>query len=144
MMNHIKPRTWITGISIAACVFLSACQLADPQADTPAADATGTTGQLEFQPDTVENIPQAESIDNARISIDLSQYYITNTGDPANLYHVDENQVLWGCGSNHYGQLGQGIQDEDFHNEYVKIADNVIHTHIKANGSGYHNQYHRT
>ena len=35
MMNHIKPRTWITGISIAACVFLSACQLADPQADTP-------------------------------------------------------------------------------------------------------------
>ena len=77
-MNHIKPRTWITGISIAACVFLSACQLADPQADTPAADTTGTTGQLEFQPDTVENIPQAESIDNARISIDLSQYYITN------------------------------------------------------------------
>ena len=46
MMNHIKPRTWITGISIAACVFLSACQLADPQADTPAADTTGTTGQL--------------------------------------------------------------------------------------------------
>ena len=133
-MNHIKPRTGITCISIAACVFLSACQLADPQADTPAADTTGTTGQLEFQPDTVENIPQAESIDNARISIDLSQYYITNTGDPTNLYHVDENQVLWGCGSNHYGQLGQGIQDEDFHNEYVKIADNVIHTDYSQSG----------
>ena len=27
---------------------------------------------------------------------------------------------------------------------WISDADNVIHTHIKANGSGYHNQYHRT
>lgn len=61
------------------------------------------------------------------VSVDITEHYITNTGDPANLYYIDENKVLWGCGRNNAGQLGQGTQDYEFHEEMVKIAENVIH-----------------
>lgn len=61
------------------------------------------------------------------VSIDIEEHYITNTGDPANLYYIDENNVLWGCGRNNAGQLGQGTQDYEFHDEMVKIAENVVH-----------------
>lgn len=61
------------------------------------------------------------------VSVNIEEYYITNTGDPANLYYIDENNILWGCGRNNAGQLGQGTKDYEFHNEMVKIAENVIH-----------------
>lgn len=61
------------------------------------------------------------------ITMDIEEHYITKTGDPANLYYIDENHVLWGCGRNNAGQLAQGTQDYEFHDEMVKIAENVVH-----------------
>lgn len=60
-------------------------------------------------------------------SVEIEDFYITNTGDAANLYYIDENNVLWGCGKNECGQLGQGTQDYNFHENMTKIAENVIH-----------------
>lgn len=71
--------------------------------------------------------------DHSPIDIDIEDYYITNTGSFFNLYYIDEDNVLWGCGENNCGQLGQGTQDYDFHEEFVKIADNVIHVDYSQN-----------
>ena len=86
----------------------------------------------------VDGIPEAqneiEGIPKRNVSLNISEHYITNTGDPSNLYYIDENKVLWGCGRNNCGQLGQGTQDYDFHNEMVKIAENVIHVDYSQEG----------
>lgn len=66
--------------------------------------------------------------------MDITDHYITHKGNPANLYHIDENHVLWGCGRNEYGQLGQGTQDQDFHEDMVKIAENVVHVDFSQRG----------
>ena len=50
------------------------------------------------------------------------------------MYRIDENGVLWGCGNNNYGQLGQGTQDVEFHSEMVKIAENVVHVDDSQSG----------
>lgn len=68
------------------------------------------------------------------ISINIADHYITNTGDPGNLYSIDENNVLWGCGNNDWGQLAQGTRDYDVHNEKVKIAENVVHVDYSREG----------
>ena len=78
--------------------------------------------------------PETESTEKLSLSFTLEDYYTTNTGNPTNLYHIDENNVLWGCGDNHYGQLGQGTQDNDFHEEMVKIAENVVHVDYSEKG----------
>lgn len=67
-------------------------------------------------------------------AIKIEDFYISNTGDPSNLYYIDENGVLWGCGRNEYGQLGQGMQDYDYHQEMVKIAEDVIHVDYSRHG----------
>ena len=64
----------------------------------------------------------------------LSDYYIKNTGYYWNLYYIDENKVLWGCGSNEYGQLGQGTQSEKFNKKMIKIAEHVIHVDYSQEG----------
>lgn len=69
-----------------------------------------------------------------QVTMDLEEHYITNTGDPSNLYYIDENHVLWGCGENNYGQLGQGTRDFEFHDEMVKIAENVVHVDYSQKG----------
>lgn len=68
------------------------------------------------------------------ISINISDHYITNTGDPGNLYSIDENNVLWGYGNNEWGQLAQGNRDYDVHSEKVKIAENVVHVDYSREG----------
>lgn len=68
------------------------------------------------------------------ISINIADHYITNTGDPGNLYTIDENNVLWGCGNNDWGQLAQGTRDYDVHNEKVKLAENVVHVDYSREG----------
>ena len=69
-----------------------------------------------------------------QLSIDLEEHYITNTGDPSNLYYIDENYILWGCGENQFGQLGQGTYDTEYHEEMVKIAEDVIHVDYSQKG----------
>lgn len=68
------------------------------------------------------------------ISINISDHYITNTGDPGNLYTIDENNALWGCGNNDWGQLAQGNRDYDVHSEKVKIAENIVHVDYSREG----------
>jgi len=80
-------------------------------------------------------LEETEQIDNLSIlSIYISDHYITNIGNPDNLYFIDDNLILWGTGRNDYGQLGLGKQDQLFHNELVKIAENVIHVDYTQNG----------
>ena len=79
-----------------------------------------------------ENQDMANEADD--LVINIQDFYTTNMGDPSNLYYIDENKVLWGCGRNNYGQLGQGTQDYDFHDEMVKIAENVIHVDYSQTG----------
>ncbi|MDE5866198.1 MAG: hypothetical protein K2H31_06325, partial [Lachnospiraceae bacterium] len=68
------------------------------------------------------------------VSVDITELYHTHVGDAGNLYFIDENNVLWGSGRNEYGQLGQGTQDYDFHDEAVKIAENVIDVDYSQKG----------
>jgi hypothetical protein len=75
-----------------------------------------------------------EEKEDINVVLNLQDYYITNTGDPDNLYYIDEDKVLWGCGRNNYGQLGQGTQDYDSHDDMVKIAENVIHVDYSQKG----------
>lgn len=94
---------------------------------------------INFQNNSVDPSNEAESdkaaeTENENVNLNIQDYYITNTGDPSNLYYIDENKVLWGCGNNNYGQLGQGIQDYDFHNKMIKIAENVIHVDYSQTG----------
>lgn len=85
-------------------------------------------GEMTDQPD------ESDEAEPLQVSVDITDYYITHKGNPANLYHIDENHVLWGCGENNYGQLGQGTQDHDFHEDMVKIAENVVHVDFSQRG----------
>ena len=76
---------------------------------------------------TSSNESDKEQENILNLAMDIEEHYITKAGDPANLYYIDENNVLWGCGRNNAGQLGQGTQDYEFHDEMVKIAENVVH-----------------
>lgn len=67
-----------------------------------------------------------------QININIQDYYSTNIGDPSILYHIDEDGVLWGCGRNYSGQLGQG--DTAPYEGMVKIAENVIHVDYSSLG----------
>ena len=77
-------------------------------------------------------LEETEQIEN--LSICISDHYITNIGNPDNLYFIDDNAILWGTGRNDYGQLGLGNQDQVFYNEMVKIAENVLHADYSQNG----------
>lgn len=57
----------------------------------------------------------------------LEDYYITSRYTGSNHYYIDENGVLWGTGTNEFGQLGTGTYgEEEYYEEPVKIAENVI------------------
>lgn len=75
-----------------------------------------------------------DTVERLQIDINIQDYYLTNIGNPDILYHIDEDGILWGCGRNQYGQLGQGTWDFDFHEEMVKIAENVIHVDYSTHG----------
>ncbi|MCM1263933.1 MAG: hypothetical protein NC313_14575 [Butyrivibrio sp.] len=95
------------------------------------------TDNSEKEINVVENekIPdtliEAESLN---VFVDITKQYNTHKGDPSNLYYIDKDNVLWGCGSNNCGQLGQGTQDYDFHENMVKIAENVVHVDYSQEG----------
>lgn len=70
---------------------------------------------------------EEEKEEKLNLTINIEEHYITNTGDPSNLYCIGEDNVLWGSGRNNSGQLGQGTQDYMLREEMVKIADDVVH-----------------
>lgn len=91
----------------------------------------------EIYDDSVSNNEIYKMTDISEIKIE--DYYITNTGYFFNIYTIDENGILWGCGQNDYGQLGQSYKDDigsiEIHEEKVKIAENVIHVDVGINCS---------
>lgn len=96
--------------------------------------------QMKINETDMEKIQPAEddtgmvTVEKVLPSIVIEDFYTTNTGYPLNLYHIDEDNILWGCGRNEYGQLGQGTQDYDFHEEMLKIADKVMHVDYSQHG----------
>ena len=72
--------------------------------------------------------------DEYRVELEIEDDYITNTGTRHNLYYIDEDQVLWGCGENMCGQLGREPQELSFTSDMVKIAENVIHVDCSQEG----------
>lgn len=84
--------------------------------------------------DARENFDQENAIEQEsqedneeELVLNIQDYYSTNIGDFSNLYYIDDSNVLWGCGKNQFGQLGQGTHDDNFHTKMVPIAENVIH-----------------
>lgn len=75
-----------------------------------------------------------EVLEPLNVSLDITEHYQTSVGNPSNLYYIDGDKVLWGCGKNDCGQLGQGTQDFEFHDEMVKIAENVIDVDYSQDG----------
>lgn len=99
-----------------------------PYADgKPGTAAAGGTVVSHIPESRTEGTQPAGEETAVPVSVNPTDYYITNTGYFQNLYYIDENKVLWGCGRNNCGQLGQGNQDYDFHEDMVKIAEHVIH-----------------
>lgn len=90
--------------------------------------------QEQYNDPSIDGITENDMIENVKLLIPISDYYITNPGDAGNLYYIDEHKTLWGCGDNEFGQLGQGSQDWEFHEEMVKIAENVIHVDYSQKG----------
>ena len=68
-----------------------------------------------------------EDIENLHIGeeFDLENYYIKNKNSGQCYYHIDEANILWGCGSNSSGVLGD-IEKEEV-KELIEIDKNVIH-----------------
>lgn len=70
-----------------------------------------------------------EDLDTLQIgeNFSLEDYYITSRYTASNHYYIDENGVLWGSGTNEFGQLGTGTYGiEESYEEPVKIAENVL------------------
>lgn len=66
----------------------------------------------------------------------LEDYYITNRTAAGNRFYIDSGSVLWGYGSNDYGQLGNGQRDElgVFYSEPIRIASDVVSVDMSMNG----------
>lgn len=64
----------------------------------------------------------------------LENYYITSRYTASNYYYIDEDGVLWGSGSNEFGQLGTGTYGmEEYYEEPVKIAEQVLSVDASEN-----------
>lgn len=102
------------------------------------ADEDMQNGTISSEDISANEILADDGIDNTverlQIDINIQDYYSTNIGGPSNLYHIDEEGVLWGCGENFDGQLGQGPQGANYYEEMVKIAENVIHVDYSTHG----------
>ena len=68
-----------------------------------------------------------EDIEDLHIGeeFDLENYYIKNKNSGQCYYHIDEDNILWGCGSNSSGVLGDIEKNEV--KELIEVAKNVIH-----------------
>lgn len=94
----------------------------------------GESGSEITVTESSQNPEKSDISKSSKITIDLTEHYITHIGDPGNFYYIDDNNVLWGSGRNEYGQLGQGTQDYEFYSEGLKIAENVVHVDYSQKG----------
>ncbi len=84
--------------------------------------------------ETIIQEPETTLSPVINLEFDLTTEYQRETGDVENVFYIDDENVLWGYGKNQYGQLGNGSMDFDYHEEPVKIADNVIHVDYSQYG----------
>ena len=84
--------------------------------------------KADLQTDETElTVYYVENIEDLHIGeeFDLANYYIKNKNSGQCYYHIDEKNILWGCGTNSSGVLGDIEKNEV--EELVEIAKNVIH-----------------
>ena len=106
----------------------SADEFDEENADTDVANSEEAEAFPVFYVEDLNTIQIGESFS-------LEDCYITSRYTFSNHYYIDENKVLWGTGKNEFGQLGTGIYDmEEYHEEPVKIAENVISVDASWNG----------
>ena len=91
---------------------------------------TPIISEADTEEDTADDCPEPVVITEQK----HVRKYVRNIDFGTNVYTIDENNVLWGRGRNNYGQLGQGTQDYDIHDDMVKIAENVIHIDFAQEG----------
>lgn len=138
LMIYTKTKKAVLAVLIAGIVILIVClaSIRKPEfsdADDPEKELSdeindAENGEMTDKPD------ESDEVEPLQVSVDITEHYITHKGYSVNLYHIDENHVLWGCGENNYGQLGQGTQDNDFHEDMIKIAENVVHVDFSQRG----------
>ena len=118
-------------LAVIVCVLALGCfvslHLYAGEEKNPAVAAKGDPAVGSVPEDQPNELLPEEMKEAVPVSVNVADYYITSTGNPDNLYYIDENNVLWGCGRNNCGQLGQGTQDYEFYEDMVKIAEHVIH-----------------
>lgn len=128
-----QTKKWVMAVlSVGAVIFIICMafthKTSAPGADVPNVDLDMPAAGGEMAVSENREIQDvSEDAVPLNLSLDITDFYVTHTGDGGNIYHIDKDNVLWGCGRNEYGQLGQGTQDYDFHEDMVKIAENVIH-----------------
>lgn len=128
-----KTKKGIVAILIIGVVILIVCLACTRKTLMPDSNIPEDEGEISV----VENheiLDEPEEPVQLNVSLDITDYYVTKTGSPIQLYYIDENNVLWGSGGNEYGQLGQGTQDYEYHNQRVKIAENVAHVDYSQTG----------
>lgn len=130
IMKYQQKR--MTALAIAAFVMIGLISIITVK--TVKANSEPNENAAEQTEQTESNIMEEDAAQAVPLAISIEDYYSTNLGDPSNLYHIDENKVLWVCGRNDYGQLGQGTKDYVFHEDMMKIADNVIHVDYSQQG----------
>lgn len=137
-----KTKKGVLAILVTGAVLLIACLAStrgvavseaygSGEKNAPTSDAgTSTDGNGDTSGVDSDSVISAQPT----VSPDPAKLYHTHVGNPGNLYFIDENHVLWGSGSNNYGQLGQGTQDYEFHSDKVKIAEHVIDVDYSQKG----------
>lgn len=129
-----KTKRGVMAVLIAVVVILVVCLAFTRKTFISDADAPQNENHSVEDGEITDKPEVLDEPEPFYVSLDITEFYVTHKGEPSNLYYIDENNVLWGCGSNNYGQLGQGTQDYDFHEDRVKIAEHVIHVDYSQKG----------
>lgn len=100
-----------------------------------AADGEAEDQETGDQETPVFDVDSVEELELLR-GFHLEDYYITNRTAAGNRFYIDSGSVLWGYGSNDYGQLGNGQRDElgVFYSEPIRIASDVVSVDMSMNG----------
>lgn len=128
-----KRKKGILAVIILLAAFLVICLAFTRKTTVPEKNTPEENPFIELTEDR-ETANETDEVSESDISLDIAEYYTTKTGNPSQLYYIDDNHILWGSGRNEYGQLGQGTQDFEFHDQRVKIAENVLHVDYSQTG----------